>query len=171
MKKLVSLVALLCLPYVLSSQNLIGNETPATQGKETPSESAKASLKEPFQKMTSAEISNTGIQKLTPSEQEALVKWWGQHKSSSHQHHISKEVSITSIANDGKNMILSDGSKISFSSSAHKKVSRWVVGDKLGLGDPGKRGSVAVYHMASGQKVKGKREQAPQNASSAEQKK
>ena len=170
MKKLVSLATLLCMPFLLSSQSLLCDETPATS-KDASSDSAKAQLKEPFSKMTSAEMTSTGIQKLSPAEQEALAKWWCQHKSSSHQHHISKEVTITSIANEGKNMILSDGSKISFAASARKKVSRWVVGEKLGLGEPGKRGSVSIYHMASGQKVKGKREQAPQSSTSSEQKK
>ncbi len=169
MKQYIRIVSLLCAPLLFSSQQIMSEEAPAA-----PSQEVKAdvsSLKEPFCKMTPSEQTRTGIQKLSPAEQEALAAWWCQHKTTSHQHNITKEVAITSIASDGKNMILSDGSKISFSSSMRKKVARWAVGDKLGFGDTGKRGSVTVYHMASGQKVKAKREQAPtQDVSSVKQK-
>lgn len=170
MKKYLSLAALVCMPLLFSSQALLGTETPAPVKETSTSEPQKPQLKEPFSRMTPAEMASTGIQKLTSTEQEALAKWWYQHKISSHQHAIAKEVSITSIASDGKTMVLSDGSKISFGASARKKVMRWSVGDKLGLGEPGKRGAVAIYHLASGQKVNGKREQAPQNPTATEQK-
>jgi hypothetical protein len=169
MKKNISLIAFLCMPLMLSSQNLSAAESPVGPSATTV-EPSKVQMKEPFQRMTPGEMASTGIQKLSPTEQDALATWWNQHKTSSHQHHITKEVSITSIANEGKNVVLSDGSKISFSSSVRKKVSRWALGDKLGLGEAGKRGSVTVYHIASGQKVKAKREQAPQTPTASDQK-
>jgi hypothetical protein len=167
MKKYVAIVSLLCAPLLFSSQHAFGEETPATPSKE----SQAATLKEPFCRMTPSEQTSSGIQKLSAGEQDALIKWWSQHKTSSHQHNITKEVSIASIANESKNMVLSDGSKISFTSSMRKKVSRWVVGDKIGLGEAGKRGSVSIYHIASGQKVKAKREQAPKQESSSDKQK
>ena len=170
MKKYIFIVTLLCAPCLFSSSTVVAEET-AAPSKETKAESPKTNLKEPFCKMTPAEQTSTGIQKLTSSEQDSLVKWWSQHKSSSHQHNITKEVTIATISGEGKNMTLSDGSRISFGSSARKKVGRWVVGDKLGLGDPGKKGSVSIYHMASGQKVKAKREQAPKQGSSSDKQK
>ncbi len=169
MKKLTPIVAL-CMSLLLSSTYMAGEESVHASSKEIKAETA-ASVREPFSRMSPTELTSTGIQKLSLNEQEALVAWWGQHKNSSHQHTISKEVSISSIGADTKSMIVSDGSKISFNKSMWKKVVRWAVGDKIGFGDSGKRGSVTIYHMASGQKVKAKREQAPKQSSSPDQKK
>jgi hypothetical protein len=171
MKKYFTIAVLLCAPLLFPIYHVTGEETPVAQNKEGKTESQSSNLKEPFCRMTPAEQTSSGIQKLNLSEQEALINWWNHHKPSSHQHNITKEVTISSISNEGKNMILSDGSKISFTSSMRKKVGRWVVGDKLGLGEPGKRGSVSIYHIASGQKVKAKREQAPKHGSSSDKQK
>lgn len=170
MKKFSSFVMFLCLPLFFSAVHMTGEERATAQPHETQSDEA-AALKEPFCRMTPGERMSTGIHKLTPSEQEALITWWSHQKSTSHQHSISKEVTISSISNADRSMALSDGSKISFSKSVYKKVARWVVGDTLGFGDSGKRGSVTIYHMASGQKVKAKREQAPKQAAPSDQKK
>ena len=160
MKRYASIIALFCAPLLFSSHHMLGEETPTTT--ESQETTPKVQLKEPFNRMTPNELSNTGIQKLSSGEQEALVKWWNFHKNPAHQHNITKEVTISTIDAEGKHLELSDGSKITFCSSVRKKVARWVVGDTLGLGEVGKRGSITLYHMASGQKVKGKREQAPQ---------
>ena len=157
MKKHFLIAALLCLPAF--SSPILGDE-PANKD-----EPAKVQLADPFNKMTPGEASDTGIQKLSMAEQKSLASWWNRLKTSSHHHSITKEVTIASIADEGKHIVLDDGSKLSLASSARKKVSRWVVGDKLGLGENGKRGSVTIYHMASGQKIKAKREQAPQQKS------
>lgn len=154
MKNRFLIAALLCLPAF--SSPVLGDE-PVNKD-----ESAKVQLADPFNKMNPGEISDTGIQKLSMAEQKSLASWWSRQKTASHHNSITKEVTIASIADEGKHIVLDDGSKLSFSSSARKKVGRWAVGDKLGLGQPGKRGSVTIYHMASGQKVKAKREQAPQ---------
>jgi hypothetical protein len=159
MKKRFLIATLLCLPVF--SSPLLGDEAAAAT-----EEPAKVQLADPFNKMTTGELSDTGIQKLSVAEQKSLASWWNRLKSSSHHHSITAELSISSIADEGKHIVLDDGSKLSLSSSARKKVSRWAVGDKLGLGEHGKRGSVSIYHMASGQKVKAKREQAPQQKSS-----
>ena len=156
MKNHLLIAALFCVPAFSS---LLLSDEPVKENKE---ETTKVQLADPFNKMTPAEASDTGIQKLSMAEQKSLASWWNRQKNSFHHHSITKEVAIATIADEGKQIILDDGSKLSFSSSARKKVGRWVVGDKLGLGEHGKRGSVNVYHMASGQKIKAKREQAPQ---------
>ena len=125
-------------------------------------EPVKVQLAEPFSKMSPNELSDTGVQKLSLAEQKSLASWWNRFKTSSHHHSITKELAIASVSDEGKRFVLDDGSKLILSSSERKKVGRWSVGDILGLGEPKKRGSVNVYHMASGQKVKAKREQAPQ---------
>ena len=141
----------------LPALSLVGDDAPVTEAP------VKVQLADPFSKMSPAELSDTGIQKLSMAEQKSLASWWNHLKvSSSHHHSITKEVAISSISDEGKHIVLDDGSKLSLDSSARKKVGRWAVGDTLGLGEPGKRGSVSVYHMASGQKIKAKREQAPQ---------
>ena len=154
MKNSLLIAALVCVSAL--SSPLVGDES---TNKEEP---AKVQLADPFNKMTSGDLSDTGIQKLSMAEQKSLASWWNRLKTSSHHHSITKEVAIASIADGGKHIVLDDGSKLSLSSSTNKKVSCWAVGDKIGLGEPKKRGSVTVYHMASGQKVKAKREQAPQ---------
>lgn len=156
MKKSLFLGSLLCLPFL--SCSLCADEAPTPTKEEAP----KVRLAESFAKMTAGELIDTGVQKLSLAEQNALVSWWNKSKASSHHYSITKEVTITSIAEEGKHIILSDGSKLSLNSSSRKKIARWSVGDTLGLGEAGKRGSLTVYHMASGQKVKAKREQAPQ---------
>ena len=124
-----------------------------------PEEPVKVQLAEPFSKMSPAELSDTGIQKLSVAEQKSLSAWWNRLALSSH-HSISNEVSISSIADGGKHIILDDGSKLTLDSSARKSVGQWAVGDMLGLGEQGRRGAISVYHMTSGQKIKAKREQA-----------
>jgi hypothetical protein len=167
MRRAAVFIALLCAP-LFSTPFMLGDEAPARDSKES---APKVILKEPFSRMTPTDLVNTGIQKLSSGEQEALVKWWNQRRFSTSQHHITKEASITSIADGGKYIMLSDGTKISFSSSCRKKIGRWAVDDVIGLGEPGKRGSVTLYHMANGQKVKGKREQAPQKKDSTDKSK
>ena len=157
MKNRFLIAALLCLPAFSTP---VFSDEPANKD-----ESVKVQLADPFNKMTPGEVSDTGIQKLSMAEQKSLTSWWNRQKTTSHHHSITKEVTIASIADEGKHIVLDDGSKLSLSSSAKKKVSRWAVGDKLGLGEHGKRGSVNVYHMTSGQKIKAKREQAPQQKS------
>ncbi len=129
-----------------------------------PKNEAKAALRDPFSSMSGVEQSKSGIAKLTPEEQEVLAKWWYQHKASPHRQHVNKEVTITDIQDGGKRITFSDGSILSFSSSKRKKTSLWAVGDTVGVGENGKRGSVVLYHMASGTKVKGRREQSPKHA-------
>jgi hypothetical protein len=153
MKNYLLVAALVCVPAL--SSPLFGDE-PANK-----EETAKVQLAEPFNAMTPGDLSDTGIQKLSMAEQKSLASWWNRLKTSSHHHSITKEVTISSITDDGKHIVLDDGSKLTLTSPTHKKLGRWAVGDKLGLGEPKKRGSVTVYHMASGQKVKAKREQAP----------
>jgi hypothetical protein len=129
-----------------------------------PKSEAKVPLKDPFSSMSSDEQAKAGIAKLTPEEQEFLAKWWYQHKASPHRQHIHKEITITAIQDGGKLVTFSDGSTLSFSSSKCKKTSLWAVGDTVGIGGHGKKGAVILYHMASGTKVKGKREQSPKHA-------
>ena len=164
MRRYIALIALLCAPMMISSGYALGNDD--AQKEENP----KVELKDPFNKMTPTERLNTGIEKLSAGEQEALRSWWNQHKGSSHEHHITKEVTLTAIADEGKHIELSDGSKISFSSSCRKKVHRWAVGDAIGIGESGRRGAITLYHMPSGQKVRGKRDQAPQQKNGADKK-
>ena len=157
MKNRFFITAVLCSLPVLC---LFGDEPVAS------AEPVKVQLADPFNKMSPSEVSDTGIQKLSLAEQKALTSWWNHLKVSPHHRSVTKEVAITSISDDGKRIVLDDGSKLTLSSSTKKKVGKWAVGDTLGLGDPGKRGSVTIYHMASGQKIKAKREQAPQQNSS-----
>lgn len=120
--------------------------------------------KAPFNLMTQAEQAATGIKKLTQSEQEALIKWWTEQKNHP-QPHISKEVSLSAVQEEGKYLVLSDGTRLSLAKSNRKKIKKWAVGDKIGIGEPGRRGTLTIYHMATGRKVKARRDQAPEKSS------
>jgi hypothetical protein len=168
MKRYAIVIAACCAPLFVSNYALGAD---ASQKEEVQAEAPKVQLREPFNRMTPTEVTNTGIGKLSAGEQDALATWWNQHKGLSHPHKITKEVTISSIPEEGKVIELSDGSKISFSSSNHKKVSRWAVGDVIGIGESGRRGAITLYHMSSGQKVKGKRDQAPQQKNGNDKKK
>lgn len=159
MRKFLALFTLLVSPFCCTAP-LVGEDAPAPK-KEQQGEAPKVELKAPFHLMTPAEQTETGIKKLTPDEQNALAKWWQKQKCSADRHTITKEVSISAIQDEGKRLAFDDGTTATLSSSARKKSARWAVGDKIGYGELGKRGSITLYHMASGQKVKGKREQAP----------
>jgi hypothetical protein len=159
MKKLAMVVVLL-IGSALGCTASLQAEDASTQSKSE----AKMALKDPFSSMTSAELTKTGIAKLTLEEQEALTKWWYQHKASPHRQHVNKEVTVTAMRDDGKYVTFSDGSTLSFSSDKRKKTSQWAVGDTIGIGENGRKGAVTLYHMASGAKVKGKREQSPKHA-------
>jgi hypothetical protein len=153
MKKylLLSVVSGLCMSFAYA------DDAPAPQLAEQ-----KQELRAPFHAMTTEDQEKTGIRKLTPKEQDALVSWWNLRKSIPTQD-ISQEFTIAEIQDGGKSITLNEGSKISFASSERKKTSKWVVGDTVGIMRTGRKGSLTLYHVASGQKVKGKREQAPQN--------
>ena len=156
-------LALFILPLCLTLP-LVGDDG-ATPKKEETTEQPKLELKAPFTLMTPAEQAETGITKLTPAEQEALVKWWHKQRCAPDRHTITKEVTIASIQDEGKRLTFDDGTSVTLCSSYRKKTARWAVGDKIGFGEPGKRGSVSLYHMATGQKVKAKRDQAPEDKS------
>jgi len=127
-----------------------------------------SSLQEPFIAMTKAEQKATGIAKLNADEQVALVKWMKEYKEQPAPNSASpKEVTISEILDGGKIMVFSDGTKLTFDSSARKKLKNWAVGDKIGLGAPGRRGGLSIYHISTGIKVKGFREQAPTTAVAA----
>lgn len=162
MNKFLTLMAVVCSPLVLSP-SVYGDE-PSTK-KEEKSDQPKEELHSPFNMMSPEEQKQTGIKKLSGSEQDALCTWMQKQKTAATHHPISKEVTITSIMDEGKRMMLSDGTAIGFSSSARKKTTHWAVGDKLGIGSNGRKGSLTLYHLASGQKVKAKRDQAPKNDS------
>jgi hypothetical protein len=130
----------------------------------TESPAQKEELKSPFNVMTPSEQTETGVKKLSGSEQEALVKWWAKQKNHP-QLQISKEVTLTAIQDDGKYIVLSDGTRLSVAKSTRKKIAKWVVGDKIGIGEAGRRGALTLYHMATGHKVKVKRDQAPEKSS------
>lgn len=121
-------------------------------------------LKSPFNMMTPSEQTETGIKKLSGGEQEALANWWAKQKNHP-QVKIVKEVTLSAIQDDGKYIVLSDGTRLSISKSNRKKIAKWVVGDKIGIGEPGRRGSLTLYHMATGHKVKATRDQAPEKSS------
>lgn len=159
MKKLL-LIGLTCI-----ATTVYGGDTPQ-QKAEVPSTTTivKYELKAPFNSMTTAEAAETGIQKLSPSEQESLFSWFNKQK-----HHpklsVSKEVSLTAIQENGKYLVLSDGTRLSLCKSSRKRISKWTVGDKIGIGESGRRGSLTIYHMATGQKVKVTRDQTPEKSS------
>jgi hypothetical protein len=124
------------------------------------SEAPKQELKEPFNVMTSTEQTETGINKLSPAEQNALAQWWNRKKNAPSKD-ITKELTLSEITDGGKTLVLSDGAKLYLSSSVKKKIAKWNVGDKIGIGASGRKGSLTIYHMATGRKIKVKREQAP----------
>jgi hypothetical protein len=128
----------------------------------------KQELKEPFNSMTPTEQTETGIKKLSTAEQEALSHWW-KRKKAAPSSDVSKEVTLSEILDNGKCIVLSDGTKLYLSSSVKKKISKWKVGDKIGIGEPGHRGSLTIYHLATGRKVKVKRDQAPRHAEKSDQ--
>jgi hypothetical protein len=152
MKKLVFLAAVVFTQTVAFSSSVTAAESVASSEKKS-----TTLMKDPFCTMSPEELAKTGIAKLTPDEQEALTKWWYQHKASPHKQHIVNEVTVSSIQEGGKFIALSDGETLSFSASKRKKTSLWEVGDTIGIGEGGKKGAVTLYHMASGAKVKGKR--------------
>lgn len=138
-------------------------ETTPQQEAPQKKETSQQELRAPFCAMTPEDREKTGITKLTAKEQDALVNWWNLRKSIP-SHAISQEFTISEIKENGKSIVLSDGSRISFASSERKKTSKWAVGDAVGTMASGRKGSLTLYHMASGQKVKGKRDQAPKNS-------
>jgi hypothetical protein len=124
----------------------------------------KVELKAPFNMMTPAEQTSTGINKLSGPEQEALGQWWAKQKNHP-QLQIAKEVTLTAVQDDGKYIVLSDGTRLTLAKSYRKKVAKWIVGDKIGIGEAGRRGAVTLYHMPTGHKIKAKRDQAPEKKS------
>lgn len=124
----------------------------------------KEELSSPFNIMTLAEQTETGIKKLSTAEQEALAKWWEKQKNHPRLN-ISKEETLTAMQDHGKYIVLSDGTRLSLNKSDRKKVSKWNIGDKIGIGEAGRRGALTIYHMPTGQKVKAKRDQAPEKTS------
>lgn len=160
MKKLL-LISLTCF-----ATTMYGADVPQPKA-ETPASTAapaRYELRAPYNSMTTVEAAETGIQKLSPSEQEALSSWFCKQK-----HHpklsVSKEVPLTAIQESGKYLVLGDGTRLSLSKSSRKKISKWSVGDKIGIGESGRRGSLTIYHMATGQKVKVTRDQTPEKKS------
>jgi len=119
-------------------------------------------LKEPFNSMNIQEQKETGVAKLTSKEQTALIKWLESDKSKKEESNSdAQEVSIVEIQEGGKIVFFSDGTKLTFDPQGRKKTKNWVEGDKIAIGGTGRRGALNVYHLATGAKVKGHRDQAP----------
>jgi hypothetical protein len=119
-------------------------------------------LKEPFNSMSVEEQKETGIAKLTSIEQSALIRWLeGDTAKKEESNNDAQEVTITEIQEGGKVVFFSDGMKLTFDLAGRKKTKNWEVGDKIGIGGTGRRGALNVYHLATGAKVKGHRDQAP----------
>ena len=152
---------ILCAALSFYAPVAFSSETP--QQKVDQSETKKVELKGLFSTMTQEEQTVTGVTKLSSSEQEALIKWWTNQKNHPRLQ-ISKEVTLSAIQDDGKYIVLSDGTRLSLTKSFRKKVSKWAVGDKIGIGELGRRGTLTIYHMATGRKIKAHREQAPEKA-------
>lgn len=118
-------------------------------------------LQAPFHLMSLTERTKTGIEKLNASEQEALTKWWYQQKANPFKQNISRHVTITAIEQQGKCVVFDDGSRMIFTPSKQKKTVLWAIGDSIGIGDVGKKGAITLYHIPSGTRVKGKKDQSP----------
>jgi len=150
---------LLLLMLVSTSVGGFGNES--TQVQET--KPVYEELKAPFNSMSLQEQRETGVAKLTGNEQSALIAWLEGDKTKQEEESNdgAQKVIITEILDGGKVIFFSDGTELSFDSSGRKKTKGWKVGDEIGIGGTGRRGGLNIYHLSSGVKVKGYRDQAP----------
>ncbi len=129
---------------------------------QTQKKSVSQELKEPVSSMSTEEQKETGVAKLTSTEQSDLISCPKGDKSKKEESNSdAQEVTITEIQGSGKVIFFSDGMKLTFDPAGRKKTKNWEVGDKIGIGGTGRRGALNVYHLATGIKVKGYREQAP----------
>jgi len=148
----------LLLVALLSSSSLFCAEEEA----QAPKKPVYQELKEPFNSMSVEEQKETGIAKLTSTEQSALIRWLEGDKAKKEESKSdAQEVAITEIHDGGKVVFFSDGMKLTFDPAGRKKTKNWEVGDKIAIGGTGRRGALNVYHLATGAKVKGHRDQAP----------
>jgi len=118
-------------------------------------------LAKEFELMNTQEAKTTGITKLSLHEQHQLISWWNNRKAFLNNR-ILQQARIIEILDEGKYVILEDDTKLYFSKDERQKTSLWQVDETIGIGIRGRRGTLTVYHIPTGRRLKARRDQSPQ---------
>jgi len=132
----------------------------------------KIELDDFFKTMSIKDQKETGILKLSPAEQKALVSWvtsrdiplpTSEEKTTIEPVEITNsELTITEISKNNQQITLSNGLQINFTTQTRKKIAKFSIGDAVRITPGGKRGVIGVTHASTGAKIKGRRNPAPQ---------
>jgi len=114
-----------------------------------------------------APCNSDSSKKVSEASQTTTPTQKNKKKSSSKQPSKgAEEVTLIKIENNGKSLILSNGQTVFIDEASKKKTKTWSEGDKLGFDNTSKKGSIILYHLASGTKAKAAKEKQKEKSKS-----
>lgn len=142
MKKLLALVTCSYLPFILVADDATA-----------PQKSSQI-----FSNLSDSDKTALGLDKLTPDQMNKLENWVENHKSkkSNKVPRASVDLTLTSTAESGKFLTLSNGMQVEVMGSGRKKSPSFKVNDKLHVEEGYKKGWVKITNSTSGVHVRAK---------------